>query len=90
MALQALDDFFDIEEDEENGKINLLKSALLYSEKGEEVVREEYLKKVSENAYNGFKILEDNEFPINKKEAKKVLKKLFELRGLKEYISILD
>lgn len=90
MALQALDDFFDIEEDEESGKINLLKSALLYSEKGEEVVREEYLKKVSENAYNGFKILEDNEFPINKKEAKKVLKKLFELRGLKEYISILD
>ncbi|MGL4801548.1 MAG: class 1 isoprenoid biosynthesis enzyme, partial [Cetobacterium sp.] len=81
MALQALDDFFDIEEDEESGKINLLKSALLYSEKGEEVVREEYLKKVSENAYNGFKILEDNEFPINKKEAKKVLKKLFELRG---------
>ncbi|MGL4365742.1 MAG: class 1 isoprenoid biosynthesis enzyme [Cetobacterium sp.] len=90
MALQALDDFFDIEEDEESGKINLLKSALLYSEKGEEVVREEYLKKVSENAYNGFKILEDNEFPINKKEAKKVLKKLFELRGLKEYVSILD
>lgn len=90
MALQALDDFFDIEEDEESGKINLLKSALIYSEKGEEVVREEYLKKVSENAYNGFKILEDNEFPINKKEAKKVLKKLFELRGLKEYISILD
>ena len=66
MALQALDDFFDIEEDEESGKINLLKSALLYSEKGEEVVREEYLKKVAENAYNGFKILEDNEFPINK------------------------
>lgn len=90
MALQALDDFFDIEEDEESGKINLLKSALIYSEKDEEVVREEYLKKVSENAYNGFKILEDNEFPINKKEAKKVLKKLFELRGLKEYISILD
>ncbi|MGL4633569.1 MAG: hypothetical protein ACRCUO_03500 [Cetobacterium sp.] len=90
MALQALDDFFDIEEDEESGKVNLLKSALLYSEKGEEVVREEYLKKVSENAYNGFKILEDNEFPINKKEAKKVLKKLFELRGLKEYVSILD
>lgn len=90
MALQALDDFFDIEEDEESGKINLLRSALLYSEKDEEVVREEYLKKVSENAYNGFKILEDNEFPINKKEAKKVLKKLFELRGLKEYVSILD
>lgn len=90
MALQALDDFFDIEEDEESGKINLLKSTLIYSEKDEEVVREEYLKKVSENAYNGFKILEDNEFPINKKEAKKVLKKLFELRGLKEYVSILD
>lgn len=90
MALQALDDFFDIEEDEKSGKINLLRSALLYSEKDEEVVREEYLKKVSENAYNGFKILEDNEFPINKKEAKKVLKKLFELRGLKEYVSILD
>ena len=90
MALQALDDFFDIEEDEESGKINLLRSALLYSEKDEEVVREEYLKKVSENAYNGFKILEDNEFPINKKEAKKVLKKLIELRGLKEYVSILD
>ena len=90
MALQALDDFFDMEEDEESGKINLLKSVILYAEKDEKVVREEYLKKVSENAYNGFKILEDNEFPINKKEAKKVLKKLFELRGLKEYASILD
>lgn len=90
MALQALDDFFDMEEDEESGKINLLKSVILYAEKDEKVVREEYLKKVSENAYNGFKILEDNEFPINKKEAKKVLKKLFELRGLKEYVSILD
>lgn len=90
MALQALDDFFDMEEDEESGKINLLKSVILYTEKDEKVVREEYLKKVSENAYNGFKILEDNEFPINKKEAKKVLKKLFELRGLKEYASILD
>lgn len=90
MALQALDDFFDMEEDEESGKINLLKSVILYTEKDEKVVREEYLKKVSENAYNGFKILEDNEFPINKKEAKKVLKKLFELRGLKEYVSILD
>lgn len=90
MVLQALDDFFDIEEDERSGKVNLLKSTLLYNKKDEEIVKEEYLKKVSENAYNGFKILEDNEFPIDKKEAKKVLKKLFELRGLKEYVSILD
>lgn len=90
MSLQALDDFFDMEEDEKNRKINLLKSALLYSEKNEQIIKEEYLKKVSENAYNGFKILENNGFPINKKEGKKVLKKLFELRGLKDYVSILD
>lgn len=90
MSLQALDDFFDMEEDEKNRKINLLKSALLYSEKNEQIIKEEYLKKVSENAYNGFKILENNRFPINKKERKKVLKKLFELRGLKDYVSILD
>ncbi|MCQ8212482.1 hypothetical protein NON08_08105 [Cetobacterium somerae] len=92
MSLQALDDFFDIDEDEESGKINLLKAELVYKkiEKKDEEIKEEYLKKVSSNAYNGFKILENNDFPINQKEAKKVLKKLFELRGLKEYTYILD
>lgn len=92
MSLQALDDFFDIDEDEESGKINLLKAELVYKkiEKKDEEIKEEYLKKVSSNAYNGFKILENNDFPINQKEAKKILKKLFELRGLKEYTSVLD
>lgn len=90
MALQALDDFFDIEEDKKNGKVNLLKSKLIHSSKGEKESQKDYLKVVSENAYKGFKILENNNFPINKKESKKILKKLFELRGLKEYVSILD
>lgn len=92
MSLQALDDFFDVNEDEESGKINLLKAELVYKKIGkkDEEIKEEYLKKVSSNAYNGFKILENNDFPINQKEAKKVLKKLFELRGLKEYTYILD
>jgi hypothetical protein len=90
MALQALDDFFDIEEDEESGKVNLLKSKLLYENDSESNIKEKYLKEVSQGAYNGFKIMEKNDFPINKKEAKRILKKLFELRGLKEYTSILD
>lgn len=46
---------FDIEEDEESGKINLLRSALLYSEKDEEVVREEYLKKYQKMRIMGLK-----------------------------------
>lgn len=89
MALQALDDFFDIQEDEENRKVNLLKSMLIYKDTSENEVRESYLKNVSENAYKGFKILEDGGFPINRSQAKKILKKLFELRGLKDYVEIL-
>ena len=49
-----------------------------------------YLKKVSNNAFKGFKILEKNGFSIKQKETKKMLKKLFELRGLGEYIFILE
>ena len=92
MALQALDDFFDIEEDEKANKVNLLKSEIYYksSEESIEEVKAKYLKKVSNNAFKGFKILEKNGFSIKQKETKKMLKKLFELRGLGEYIFILE
>ena len=90
MSLQALDDFFDIEEDRLAGKVNLYESKLLYSKEVKEVVEKSYLKEVSEKAYNGFEILEKNGYPMNRKEAKRILKKLFQLRGLKEYSNILD
>ena len=89
MALQALDDFFDIDEDGEQGKVNLLVSKILYEKQEIETLKLSYLNEVIENAYVGFKILEDSGFPISKVGAKKVMEKLFELRGLKDYIYIL-
>ena len=90
MSLQALDDFFDIDEDKLAEKVNLYEAKLLYSEDVKEIIEERYLKEVSEKAYEGFHILEKNGYPMNRKEAKRILKKLFELRGLKEYSKILD
>ncbi|MGL5544684.1 MAG: hypothetical protein ACRDB6_06215 [Cetobacterium sp.] len=90
MSLQALDDFFDMDEDRLAGKVNLYEAKLLYSHESQEVVEEIYLKEVLDKAYSGFRVLEKNGYPINRREAKRILKKLFQLRGLKEYSKMLD
>ncbi|WP_297596169.1 hypothetical protein [uncultured Cetobacterium sp.] len=89
MGLQALDDFFDMDEDREQGKVNLLTSKIKYEENSIEEIKSAYLNEVMENTYKGFKVLEENGFPISKVGTKKIMKKLFELRGLKDYIFII-
>lgn len=91
LSLQGLDDFFDLDEDEKSGKVNLLKSEILYSKnKSLEEIKDSYLKNMINIAYEGFEELEFYGYPIDKKNSKRVLKKIFELRGLKEYTRILD
>lgn len=96
MSLQAIDDFFDMKEDYENGNVNLAISQYIGKyyisidninfDKIHEDFTEEYITKCITTAYKGFDILKEGGFPITKKEAKFVLKKLFEIRGLKEYV----
>lgn len=96
MSLQGIDDFFDMKEDYENGNVNLATSQYIqeYHTKVEDIeyenLEEEFVKKYLtsciDTAYKGFEILKEGGFPITKKEAKFVLKKLFVLRGLKEYV----
>lgn len=91
LSLQGLDDFFDLDEDEKSGKVNLLKSEILYSkDKNLEEIKDSYLKNMINTAYEGFEELEFYGYPIDKKNSRRVLKKIFELRGLKEYTRILD
>lgn len=91
ISLQGLDDFFDLDEDEKSGKVNLLKSEILYSKNQSlEKIKENYLKNMINIAYEGFQELEFYGYPIDKKNSKRILKKIFELRGLKEYIKILN
>ena len=95
MSLQALDDFFDMEEDFENGNINLGITKYIEKFKIEpkeiEFKRldtefiEEYITEVISNSCSGFDILERAGFPIDRKISRFILKKLFILRGLKEY-----
>lgn len=96
MSLQALDDFFDMEEDFYNKDVNL--ATAKYSEEfniNEYQIdfknintsfTEKYLTETISTAYSGFFKLQKAGFPIDLKEIKFILKKLFILRGLKNYI----
>lgn len=98
MSLQAIDDLFDVEEDIENGKINL--ALAKYIEDNPEVTPSNFIKLdeefircflagVVEKAYKGFDILREGGYPITQKDSKFLLKKLFKLRGLEEYVYII-
>lgn len=93
LALQAFDDFVDLDEDNQNNKINLYQ-AMLYENidfpinKNE--IAERYLKNAINMSYDGFKILKENNYPLNSLEEKKLLKKLFELRGLEKFIYLIN
>ncbi|STO31036.1 Uncharacterised protein [Fusobacterium necrogenes] len=96
MSLQALDDFFDMEEDFQNNNINL--AIAKYSEifkvtesqidfkSIDPYFTANYLTHTINTAYSGFSKLQNAGFPINLKEVKFILKKLFILRGLENYI----
>ncbi|MGL4392777.1 MAG: hypothetical protein ACRCSK_05040 [Fusobacteriaceae bacterium] len=105
MSLQALDDLFDVSEDFESEKINLAHATFLEKNinlnmnsklnpnldlEKEKDFTTNFLKNVMAQSYSGFKILEENNFPISDGEVKILLKKLFELRGLGDYAYVID
>ena len=98
-ALQALDDMTDVKEDIDGNKANLMTAIILEKngisyenliEKklyGFEVCEKEYsilIEESVENALKGFKIMEENGYPINKKQGEEILKMMFKLRGLEK------
>lgn len=98
MSLQAIDDLFDIQEDIDANKINLalgkfLEENLNISEVKfhslDDTFHKKFLEKIIESAYYGFSILRNNGFPISHSDSKQMLKKLFKLRGLEQYVEII-
>ena len=98
MSLQAIDDLFDIQEDIDANKINLalgkfLEENIDISEADfhslDDTFSKKFLEKIVESAYHGFSILSNNGFPISHCDAKQILKKLFKLRGLEQYVEII-
>ncbi|BBA53251.1 hypothetical protein FV113G1_P10520 (plasmid) [Fusobacterium varium] len=81
MALQALDDLTDIEEDDKTGKVNLA-TAFLYNSLNKEDSINNYLITALEKALYGFQIFEKIGYPIDRKTAIFLLKKLFKIRGV--------
>ncbi len=99
MSLQALDDLFDVQEDIDSSKINLALSKFLEKnsdikvntfEKLDDKFSINFLQEVINSSFHGFSILRDNGFPISHSDAKQMLKRLFKLRGLEEYVEIIN
>ncbi|MGL4999208.1 MAG: hypothetical protein ACRC5W_10230 [Cetobacterium sp.] len=99
MSLQAIDDLFDVREDIDSSKINLALSKFLEKNINFELKNFEnldkdfsicFLKEIIKSAYNGFSILRNNGFPISEHDAKKMLKELFKLRGLEDYVKVIN
>lgn len=92
MALQALDDLVDMEEDEEKGKMNLARAFYQeHSEESQEEAKKKYLNTLLARAFYGFELFEREGYPIDTKTGAYLLKKLFILRGLEgEYRDILE
>lgn len=99
MSLQAIDDLFDVQEDFESSKINLAISKFL--EKNPNIKAENFnklddnfsisfLEEVIQSSFHGFSILRDNGFPVSHSDAKQMLRKLFKLRGLEEYVKVIN
>lgn len=96
MSLQGIDDFFDMEEDFINNDINLAVGKYIkkYNQEEKNIdfenleneFIEDYLKKEISEANEGFEILEKFGFPIDNRDSKIILKKLFKIRGLEEYL----
>ncbi len=93
MALQALDDLCDIDEDIKEKKINYAAAKLIESgyklsqlENSTYEIRDEfnseYLDEVLTRAYKGFDYLIENGFPLKKEDVRFLLKHLFKIRGL--------
>lgn len=100
MALQALDDLCDIEEDLEEDKVNLAVSGLIrkFNCSKEELFKtsfhigseenrefvESYLDVIYTDLTEGFKILRESGYPIDETDLKYLMKFLFKVRGVEE------
>jgi len=95
VELQALDDLCDMKEDYDNNKTNLA-TAYFFENTNlseDEVVNLDiednkevkgYLKLIIENVFASFRQLKEIGYPINERDGKILLERLFELRGLKK------
>jgi len=108
MALQALDDFCDMNEDLEDNKVNLgvgiLIGELKYSREdlmasgfftksdGDDIktFMKEYLKEVTIEASEGFRVLGEAGYPIVEGDIRYLLKYLFKIRGLEHLWDIVE
>lgn len=99
MSLQAMDDLFDVQEDIDSSKINLALSKFLEKtpnitvstfDKLDDNFSINFLEEVIKSSFYGFSILRDNGFPISHSDAKQMLKKLFKLRGLEDYVKAIN
>lgn len=95
LSLQGLDDLCDMKEDYDERKINLgiaffmEKYSILEKEASEidilnDKSTKEYLYEILEYALESFKYLENIGYPVDRKLGIKILKSLFEIRGLKK------
>ncbi|MGL4402561.1 MAG: hypothetical protein ACRCTS_02375 [Fusobacteriaceae bacterium] len=98
MALQALDDICDIEEDMDSAKVNYAVSYLIYNcgWKKENIIKKIENSQESENilsplldlcierAVHGFSIMKSAGYPIGRTDTLKLLEILFQIRGLGE------
>lgn len=95
LSLQGLDDLCDMKEDYDERKINLgiaffmEKYSILEKEASEidilnDKSTKEYLYEILEYALESFKDLENIGYPVDRKLGIKILKSLFEIRGLKK------
>ena len=105
MALQALDDLCDIEEDLEDNKVNLAVSRLIeesgcnrenlsvtsfdINSEKNKVFVEGYLNSIHADLIEGFKILRENGYPIDEADLKYLMKFLFKVRGVDELWEIM-
>ena len=100
MALQNLDDYFDMKEDFYNSKYNLYSSILIEKNICSQEALEAHLngsndfielfskelKSVKENTLKGLSLFMDQGFPITEEDSLILLKELFKVRGMeKEY-----
>lgn len=101
LALQGVDDLCDMQEDYDERKINsgvafFMEKYLITEEEASKIdilkeeLTKEYLYEILDYALSSFEVLENIGYPIDRELGVKILKTLFEIRGLKELWSLIE